>query len=98
MSASDASPIRLPAASPDSHSVRFSFDNTYARLPEHFYARLDPTPVAAPKLVKLNVKLALKLGLDPDALASARGVEILAGKRVAVGAEPLAMAYAGHQF
>src|SRR5580700_1329335 len=98
MSESDAFPITLPAASPDSHSVRFSFENTYARLPEHFYARLDPTPVAAPRLVKVNGELARKLGLDPDALASAQGVEILAGNCVAEGAEPLAMAYAGHQF
>ncbi len=79
-------------------TVRFGFENTYARLPEHFYARLDPTPVAAPRLVKLNVELARDLGLDPDALASPRGVEILAGNRVAEGAEPLALAYAGHQF
>src|SRR6202046_5245566 len=78
--------------------VRFGFENTYARLPEHFYARLNPTPVAAPRLVKLNVELARNLGLDPDALASPRGVEILAGNRVAEGAEPLALAYAGHQF
>src|SRR3984885_1236103 len=98
MSESDAFPIRLPAASPDSHSVRFSFENTYARLPEHFYVRLDPTPVSAPRLVKVNGELARKLGLDPDALANARGVEILAGNCVTEGAEPLAMAYAGHQF
>src|SRR5271169_2336780 len=99
MSPSDTSPITLPAASdPDSHSVRFAFENTYARLPEHFYARLDPTPVADPHLIRLNVELARKLGLDPDALASVRGVEILAGNRVAEGAEPLALAYAGHQF
>jgi serine/tyrosine/threonine adenylyltransferase len=44
------------------------------------------------------VELARNLGLDPDALASARGVEILAGNRVAEGSEPLAQAYAGHQF
>src|SRR6201996_9609916 len=74
------------------------FENTYARLPEHFYARLNPTPVAAPRLVKLNVELARELGLNPEALASPRGVEILAGNRVAEGAEPLALAYAGHQF
>jgi uncharacterized protein YdiU (UPF0061 family) len=54
--------------------------------------------VAGPKLVKVNVKLARELGIDPDALASAEGVEILAGNRVAMGSEPLAMAYAGHQF
>ena len=82
----------------DLRSVRFGFENTYARLPEHFFARLDPTPVAAPHLARLNVELARKLGLAPDALASAPGVEILAGNRVAEGAEPLALAYAGHQF
>src|SRR5579871_4565985 len=85
-------------SSDDHHSVSFGFENTYARLPEHFYARLAPTPVAAPSMVKVNVDLARNLGLNPDALASERGVEILAGNRVAEGAEPLAMAYAGHQF
>jgi uncharacterized protein YdiU (UPF0061 family) len=99
MSSSDASPIVTPICSePGSRSVEFGFENTYARLPERFYSRLDPTPVAAPRLVKLNVELARDQGLDPDALASAQGVEILAGNRVAEGAEPLAMAYAGHQF
>ena len=78
--------------------TEIAFENTYARLPQRFYARLDPTPVATPKLVKLNVALARKLGLDPDALASPEGVEILAGNRVAKGSEPLAQAYAGHQF
>ena len=57
-----------------------------------------PTPVAAPRLVKVNEELARKLGLDPSALASEQGVEFLAGNRVAEGAEPLALAYAGHQF
>jgi uncharacterized protein YdiU (UPF0061 family) len=99
MSSSDASLIAAPVTpAPDRHSVRFGFENTYARLPEHFYARLDPTPVAAPHLIRLNVELARNLRLDPDALASERGVEILAGSRVAEGAEPLALAYAGHQF
>ena len=78
--------------------VRLAFANTYARLPERFYARLNPTPVAAPKLIKLNESLARELGLDPEALASPQGVEILAGNRVAEGSEPLAIAYAGHQF
>jgi uncharacterized protein YdiU (UPF0061 family) len=67
-------------------------------MPERFYARLDPTPVAAPRLIRLNVELARNLGLDPGMLASECGVEILAGNRVAEGSEPLAQAYAGHQF
>jgi uncharacterized protein YdiU (UPF0061 family) len=74
------------------------FDNTYARLPDRFFARLRPTPVASPRLVKLNTKLALDLGLDPEELTTPKGVEILAGNRVPVGGDPLAMAYAGHQF
>ena len=73
-------------------------DNSYARLPDRFYARLAPTPVATPKLVKLNVPLARQLGLDPEALASAQGVAMLAGNRLPEGAEPIALAYAGHQF
>jgi serine/tyrosine/threonine adenylyltransferase len=99
MSSPDAPAIVLPATSgPDCQPVHFGFENTYARLPERFYARLNPTPVLAPRLVKLNIELARSLGLDPEALASERGVEILAGNRVAEGAEPLALAYAGHQF
>ena len=74
------------------------FDNSYARLPERFYARLSPTPVAAPRLVKLNRALALQLGLDPEVLASPDGVAMLAGNKVAPGSEPIALAYAGHQF
>ena len=74
------------------------FDNSYARLPERFYARLSPTPVAAPRLVKLNRALALQLGLDPEVLSSPEGVAMLAGNKVAPGSEPIALAYAGHQF
>jgi uncharacterized protein YdiU (UPF0061 family) len=73
-------------------------DNSYARLPDRFYARLPPTPVATPKLVKLNVALARQLGFDPEALTSPEGVAMLAGNRVPEGSEPLAQAYAGHQF
>ena len=73
-------------------------DNSYARLPDRFYARLAPTPVATPKLVKLNRALALQLGLDPEALASPEGVAMLAGNTLPPGAEPIALAYAGHQF
>ena len=76
----------------------FTFDNSYARLPEQFYARLAPTPVAAPHLVRLNEKLARDLGLDPQMLATPEGIDFLAGNRLPEGSEPLAMAYAGHQF
>src|SRR5580698_436212 len=88
----------LAAASPANGGVKFGFENAYARLPERFFARQNPVPVAEPHLVKVNAQLAYALGLDAAALASEEGVAILAGNRVAEGSEPLAEAYAGHQF
>ena len=79
-------------------TVHFPFQNTYAALPASFFARVAPTPVASPRLIKLNRALAVQLGLDPDLLESPEGAEILAGKRLPDGADPIAMAYAGHQF
>ena len=68
------------------------FDNTYARLPERFFARVAPTPVRAPRLVRVNAPLATRLGLDPAWLASEEGVAVLAGNHVADTAEPIATA------
>src|SRR5680860_831863 len=79
-------------------STLFPFDNSYARLPERFFARRNPTPVSGPRLIRVNAELARQLGLDPDKLASPEGVQVLAGNRLPDGAEPIAMAYAGHQF
>ena len=79
-------------------TVHFPFQNTYAALPATFFARVAPTPVASPRLIKLNRPLAVHLGLDPELLSSPEGAEILAGKRIPDGADPIAMAYAGHQF
>src|SRR5437762_9472354 len=79
-------------------TVHFPFQNTYSALPANFFARVAPPPVVAPRLIKLNRALAIHLGLDPDVLDSPEGAEILAGKRLPDGADPIAMAYAGHQF
>src|SRR6266851_1047233 len=79
-------------------TVHFPFQNTYAALPAGFFARVAPTPVTSPRLIKLNRPLAIHLGLDPDRLSTPEGTEILAGKRIPDGADPIAMAYAGHQF
>ena len=83
---------------PDKQQTFFKFDNSYAKLPDRFYARLTPTPVRAPHLIKLNAILAEHLGLEPDYLKSPEGVDILAGNYLPRGADPIAMAYAGHQF
>jgi uncharacterized protein YdiU (UPF0061 family) len=79
-------------------TFHFPFENTYARLPDRFYARVVPTPVRAPRLIRVNTELALNLGLDPDWLAGPEGLDVLAGRVVPEAAEPIAMAYAGHQF
>ena len=76
----------------------FPFDNSYARLPERFFARLAPTPVSAPHLIKINAPLARLLGLNPEQLATQEGIAILAGNRVPDLGNPIATAYAGHQF
>ncbi len=78
--------------------MSFRFDNTYARLPERFFAALPPTPVREPRLVKLNSPLAELLGLDPRTLDSEHGARIFAGNLVPDGAASIALAYAGHQF
>jgi len=74
------------------------FDNSYAQLPEAFYVRQKPVPVGAPKLVMFNETLARSLGLNPDALKDGEGAALFAGNRIPEGADPLAQAYAGHQF
>jgi uncharacterized protein YdiU (UPF0061 family) len=75
-----------------------SFDNSYANLPEAFFARVAPDVVPSPSLIGLNHTLARELGLDPEWMRSPDGVALLSGNAVPDGAEPIAMAYAGHQF
>lgn len=81
-----------------SMTLHIPFDNSYARLPDRFFVRQPPVPVSAPRLLALNEPLARELGLDPAQLSSPEGVAMLAGNAVPEGAEPLAQAYAGHQF
>lgn len=74
------------------------FNNTYVNLGEGFYARTPLSPVANPTLVAYNQALGDALGLSDTCLDSPGATAIFAGNRVPEGAEPVAMAYAGHQF
>lgn len=74
------------------------FDNSYARLPGVFYTRLNPTPVAAPRLLRANAALAEKIGIDPALLSDPQTAQVLAGNLIPASAQPLAQVYAGHQF
>ncbi|MBR9841838.1 MAG: YdiU family protein [Rhodobacteraceae bacterium] len=78
-------------------TLSIPFDNSYARLPERLFARVKPTPVAAPELLAFNHPLARELGItgddDIDGLA-----KVFGGNALPEGAEPIAQLYAGHQF
>ena len=78
--------------------MRWPCDNTFVRDLGWLGVRVDPVPVRSPELLALNDDLAVELGLDPAALRSPDGVAVLAGNAVADGCEPIAQAYAGHQF
>ncbi|HCE41069.1 MAG: hypothetical protein CL543_03485 [Alcanivorax sp.] len=81
-----------------SNDFGFHFDNSYARLPEALFARTGPQPVAKPSLLLWNAPLAEALGLDGAALNGPAGAALFGGNQVPAGGEPLAQAYAGHQF
>ena len=76
----------------------FGFEASYARLPERFYARVQPAEVRDPKFLRVNKPLAHELGLDPAHLETQDALQVFAGNRVPASAEPIAQAYAGHQF
>lgn len=81
-----------------SNEAGWNLDNSYAQLPEMFFTRTKPTPVAAPKVIFFNERLAADLGLNVQELQKQEGAEVFAGNVSPDGADPLAQAYAGHQF
>jgi uncharacterized protein YdiU (UPF0061 family) len=88
----------MPSSRQNRPDAGWKFDNSYARLPEAFYVQLNPVPVRTPKLVVFNGALAQFLGLKPDTLKGDEGAAVFSGNKIPEGAEPLAQAYAGHQF
>jgi serine/tyrosine/threonine adenylyltransferase len=77
--------------------MRFGFEHSYAGLPERFFARVAPAPVANPQLIVFNASLCEELGLDPKVIEPEAAVAF-SGNRLPQDADPIAMAYAGHQF
>jgi uncharacterized protein YdiU (UPF0061 family) len=76
-----------------------SFDNTYSRLPEAFYAKLNPTPFDSPPyVVHANPAAADLIDLDPDQLSRPEFAGLFGCSMLAPGMDPLAMLYSGHQF
>jgi len=73
------------------------FDNSYSRLPERFYQRIKPIRVDNPGLIRVNHELAATLGLELPSDESSLAA-LFAGNDLFEGADPIALAYSGHQF
>ena len=82
----------------DNTCIGWRFDNSYARLPESFYAPIQPVPVQAPEVAILNHALAESMGLNLGVLSEDAAAMLFSGNALPEGAEPIAQAYAGHQF
>ena len=81
------------------HSLeKLALDNRFARLPESYYSRVQPTPLNDPKLLHFNTDAAALIDLDPTEVQRPEFARIFSGSRQLPDGEPLAMLYAGHQF
>lgn len=78
--------------------INFAFKNRYLALGEGFYEKCKPTPVTHPSLIIYNNELAVELGVDAPQVDEAVLAGIFSGNVIHESCEPLAMAYAGHQF
>lgn len=88
--------LNAPATEHD--QIGWRFDNTYARLPEILFAPAQPASVQAPRLVILNRRLASDLGLNFDSVPPDAAAALFAGQELPIGSQPIAQAYAGHQY
>ena len=79
-------------------NINFNFDNTYIKLDPFFYSRLNPSKVKKPQLVVINNRLSEELGLDFSGLSNSDLADFFSGNKLPPNSEPLAQAYAGHQF
>ena len=82
----------------DFSKAGWRFDNSYARLPGVFFSQVNPTPVGSPELVVFNSALAQDMGLRPQELDCPAGAALFSGNVIPEGSQPIAQAYAGHQY
>src|SRR4051794_20100448 len=80
------------------NDVGWRLDNSYARLPEALYSSARPAAVSAPRVSILNHRLAGELGLDLHKLSPDTAAGVFAGQELPPGSQPIAQAYAGHQY
>ena len=76
-------------------NAQFPFDNTYSTLPSQFFYKQKPATVTKAELITCNFQLAKELEIK----LPSSGLELIfSGQMIPEGADPLAQAYAGHQF
>ena len=80
-----------------STNIDINFDNSYSRLPENFYEKINPESVKNPKLIVFNNNLGNKLGIENTGSKETLS-KVFSGNLLPDGSEPIALAYAGHQF
>lgn len=80
------------------NDIGWQLENTYAQLPDAFYSPAEPAPMPAPEVAALNTRLGSELGLELGALAPETAAKLFAGQELPSGSQPIAQAYAGHQF
>ena len=79
-------------------TIGWHFDNTYSKLSNTFKEDIKPTPVHDPELVILNKELAKDLNLDFSKIDNKDLAKLFSGNSLPENANPIAQAYAGHQF
>ena len=82
----------------DIDKAGWSFDNTYAKLPNDFLVKQAPIPVKSPELIILNKSLSKNLNLDFTNIAEENLSQLFSGNLLPAGSNSIAQAYAGHQF
>src|SRR6266481_6835655 len=90
--------VTSPCMAQTAESIELMNRSSYAGLPERFFARVNPVPVAKPRLLRFNHALAAELGLDIGDLDAEALAATFSGNVLPPRVEPIAMAYAGHQF
>jgi len=83
---------------PSGCGLGWNLDNSYARLPAPLFESAEPAQFPKPELVVSNQQLARELGLDFSGSPSSELAAILTGQQIPAGAQPIAQAYAGHQY
>lgn len=78
--------------------MKIPFDNQYISLGDKYFTKITPQVVTNPSLIRFNEDLANTLGVSIVDSCEADVAAVFSGNTIPEGAEPIAMAYAGHQF